>query len=135
MYRWWAEPAAGEIVWCRFPDDVSLRPKLRPALILVVFDDDAPQFHVRVAYGTSQRTATLHRGEFAILQGRSPAAFEASGLSYDTKFNLRQTLDMPYTTVWFEAPPAVPYGQNPKLGTLHPSLVRAAHAAFLAAVG
>ena len=134
MYRWWAEPAAGEIVWCRFPDDVSLRPKLRPALILVVFDDDAPQFHVRVAYGTSQRTTTLHRGEFAILRGRNPAAFETSGLSYDTKFNLRQTLDMPYTTEWFAVPPAAPYGHTPKLGTLHPSLVHAAHAAFRATV-
>ena len=133
--RWWPEPAAGEIVWCHFPDDVSLRPKLRPALILAVFDDDAPHFHVRVAYGTSQRTTTLHRGEFAILRGRNPAAFEASGLSYDTKFDLRQTLDMPFTTEWFAAPPAAPYGHTPKLGTLHPSLVHAAHAAFRATVG
>jgi hypothetical protein len=54
--RWWAEPTAGEIVWCHFPDDIHSRPKPRPALILAVFDDDVPRFTVRIAYGTSQRT-------------------------------------------------------------------------------
>lgn len=126
----WAEPTAGEIVWCRFPDDIHARPKPRPALILAVFDDDAPPFVVRVAYGTSQRTTTLYRGEFAILRERDRAAYEAAGLSYDTKFDLRQALDLPYTTDWFSVPPAAPHGQTPKLGTLHPSLVRAVQAAF-----
>jgi hypothetical protein len=131
--QWWAEPTAGEIVWCHFPDYVSPRPKPRPALILVVFVDAAPQFDVRVAYGTSKRTTTLHRGEFTILRDRNPAAFEAAGLSFDTKFDLKQTLDLPYTIEWFSVPPAAPHGQAPKLGTLHPSLVRAVQAAFRAA--
>ena len=131
--QWWAEPTAGEIVWCHFPDYVSPRPKPRPALILAVFDDAAPRFDVRVAYGTSQRTTTLHRGEFAILRDRNLAAFEATGLSFDTKFDLKQTLDLPYATEWFSVPPAAPHGQTPKLGTLHPSLVRAVQAAFRAA--
>jgi hypothetical protein len=92
--HWWAEPTAGEIVWCHFPDDINPHPKPRPALVLVVFDDEAPQFTVRVAYGTSQRTTTLYRGEFS-----------------------------------------APHGQTPKLGTQHPSLVRAVQAAFRAAAG
>jgi hypothetical protein len=133
MFRWWAEPTAGEIVWCHFPDNISPHPKPRPALILAVFDDDAPQFTVRAAYGTSQRTTTLYKGEFSILRERNPAAYEAAGLSYNTKFNLKQTLDLPYTTVWFSVPPAAPHGQKPKLGTLHPSLVRVVQAAFRAA--
>ena len=91
--QWWAEPTAGEIVWCHFPDDLQPRPKPRPALILAVFDDDAPQFTVRVAYGTSQRTTTLHLGEFSVLRDRNPAAYEAAGLSYDTKFDLKQAID------------------------------------------
>ncbi len=132
-YRWWAEPTAGEIVWCHFPDDIHPRPKPRPALILAVFDDDAPQFTVRVTYGTSQRTTTLYRGEFSILHDRSAAAFESAGLSFDTKFDLKQTLDLPFTTRRFSVPPAEPHGQTPKLGTLHPSLVNAAQAAFRAA--
>ena len=88
----------------------------------------------RVAYGTSQRTTTLHRGEFSVLRERNPAAYDAAGLSYDTKFDLMQTLDLLYTTEWFSVPPAAPHGQTPKLGTLHPSLVRAVQAAFLAAM-
>lgn len=133
ILRWWAEPAAGEIVWCHFPDDIHPRPKPRPALVLAVFDDDAPQFTVRVAYGTSQRTTRLHRGEFSILHERNPAAYAAAGLSYDTKFDLKQVLDLPYNTEWFSVPPAAPHGQTPKLGVLHPSLVRAVQAAFRAA--
>jgi hypothetical protein len=105
------------------------------ALILAVFDDDVPRFEVRVAYGTSQRTTTLHRGEFSILRDRNPAAYEAAGLSHDTKFDLKQALDLPYTTEWFTVPAAAPHGQTPKLGTLHPSLVRAVQAAFRAATG
>ena len=129
----WGEPAAGEIVWCHFPDYIHPYPKPRPALILAVFDDDAPNFTVRVAYGTSQRTTTLYRGEFCILRGGNPAAYVAAGLSYDTKFDLKQALDLPYTTEWFSVPPGAPHGQNPKLGILHPSLVRALQAAFRAA--
>jgi hypothetical protein len=123
-HQWWGEPAAGDIVWCYCMP--------RPALILTVFDDDAPHFEVRVAYGTSQKTTTLHRGEFAILRERNPAAYASAGLSYDTKFDLKQALDLPYSTEWFSVPPAAPHGQAPKLGTLHPSLVRAVQAAFRA---
>ncbi|MDR0777583.1 MAG: hypothetical protein LBE81_13250 [Azonexus sp.] len=128
--RWWGEPTAGEIVWCHFPDDIYPCPKPRPALILAVFDDDAPEFTVRVANGTSQRTTTLHRGEFSILRERNPATYAAAGLSYNTKFDLRQALDLPYNTDWFSVPPTAPHGQTPKLGVLHPSLVRTVQAAF-----
>jgi len=54
-------------------------------------------------------------------------------LSYDTKFDLRQVIDLPYTTAWFSVPPAAPHGETPLLGTLHPSLVRAVEATFRAA--
>lgn len=132
IHQWWGEPTAGDIVWCHFPDDIHPRPKPRPALILAVFDEDAPRFTARVAYGTSQRTTALHRGEFSILRERDPAAYVTAGLSYDTKFDLRQSLDLPFSTEWFSVPPAAPFGQTPKLGVLHPSLVRAVQAAFQA---
>ena len=133
MTPWWAEPTAGDIVWWHFPDDIGPGPKPRPALVLVVFDDDAPRFEVRVVHGTSQRTTALFRGEFSILRSKNPAAYQAAGLSYDTKFDLKQTLNLPYTTEWFSVPPAAPHGQSPKLGTQHPSLVRALEAAYRAA--
>lgn len=135
MVRWWPEPTAGDIVWCHFPGSIHPRPKPRPALILAVYDDDEPQFSVQVAYGTSQKTTTLYKGEFAILREKHRAAYEAANLSYDTKFNLKQVLDLPFSTEWFSVPPAAPHGQIPKLGTLHPSMVRAVHAAFKAANG
>jgi hypothetical protein len=128
----WPEPVAGDLVWCHFPDHINPRPKPRPALVLVVFDDDAPCFVVRVAYGTSQRTTSLYRGEFAILRSRNASAFEAAGLSYDTKFDLKNVVDLPYSSDWFSVPPSAPHGQCPKLGTLHPSLVRAVQAAHRA---
>ena len=104
----------------------------RTALILVVFDDDAPEFTVQVAYGTSQRTTKLYRGEFAILRDKNLAAYEEAKLSFDTKFNLRQVLELPFSTDWFSVPPDGPHGQIPKLGTLHPSMVRSVQAAFQA---
>ena len=131
----WAEPTAGEIVWCRFPDQINPRPKARPALLLAVFDHNAPLFDVRVANGTSQRTTGLHRGESSILRDRNAAAYPAGGLSHDTKLDLRQVVDLPYSSEWFSVPPAAPHGQTPKLGTLHPSLVRAVETAFRAANG
>jgi len=68
----------------------------------------------------------------SMCQSGTSSAYEAAGLSYDTKFDLKQTIDLPYTTDWFSVPPAAPHGQTPKLGTLHPSLVRAVQAAFRA---
>jgi len=130
---WWGEPTAGDVVWCHFHDNIHPRPKPRPALVLEVYDDEAPQFLVRVAYGTSQRTTTLYRGGFSILRARNPAAYEAAGLSFDTKFNLKQLIDLPFSTDWFSVPPTAPHGQTPKLGTLHPSLVPAVQAAYTAA--
>jgi hypothetical protein len=127
---WWDEPTAGEIVWCHFPDNVQPRPKPRPALIVTVYDEAAPQFEVEVAYGTSQRTTALHSGEFAILKVRNSAAYRAAWLSYDTKFDMKRTVILLYNADWFSVPPGAPHGQRPTLGTLHPSLVRAVEAAF-----
>jgi hypothetical protein len=62
-----------------------------------------------------------------------PAAYKAAGLSYDTKFDLNQMVDLPFSTEWFSVPPAAPHGQIPTLGTLHPSMVRAVEAAYRAA--
>jgi hypothetical protein len=54
-------------------------------------------------------------------------------LSYDTKFDLRNVLELPFNDAYFSVPPHAPHGQIPKLGTLHPSMVRIAATAFAAA--
>ena len=87
---------------------------------------------VVVAYGTSVKTKQLYAGEFVI----SPSdgeAYRAAGLSYPTKFNLASRVALPYTDEWFRVPPTPIFGQTPKLGILHPSLMRRAQAAFAAA--
>jgi hypothetical protein len=57
----------------------------------------------------------------------------APGLSYDTKFDLRNVLELPFNDAYFSVPPHAPHGQIPMLGTLHPSMVRHAATAFAAA--
>lgn len=131
--RWWPEPAAGEIVWCHFPDNIHPQSKPRPALIISVKDDDEGQIFVSVAYGTSQKTDRLFSGEFRIGKSEHPAAYASAGLSYDTKFDLRSVLELPFNDAYFSVPPHAPHGQTPQLGTLHPSMVRIAATAFSAA--
>jgi hypothetical protein len=128
--RFFPPPDPGDIVYCRFPEKGIPRPapKPRPALVIAVGEVDGNP-HVEVAYGTSQNTDQLHSGELQIspLDGK---AYTLSGLSYPTKFDLRNRKELPYSEEWFRVPPHAPHGQTPKLGVLHPSLVRRAKAAF-----
>ena len=130
--RWWPEPTAGEIAWCNFPDNIHPKPKPRPALIVASKKDDDGLFFVSVAYGTSQKINRLYSGEFRIVKSEHHAAYASAGLSFDTKFDLRNILELPFNDNFFSVPPHAPHGQNPKLGTLHPSMVRVAASAFAA---
>jgi hypothetical protein len=126
MTRWWKQPLAGDFVWCYFPQDEWLEPgpKPRPGLLLKVrqvLGADA-QFAVEVVYGTSQKVESLFPGEF-LLDRTEAVAFELSGLSYPTKFNLSRVAELPYNDQWFAVPPRPRHGQCPKLGTLHSSLM------------
>lgn len=131
--QWWPEPDAGDIVWCRFPDSIHARPKPRPALVIDVQMDEAALFFVSVAFGTSQKLNRLYSGEFQITQKDNSAAYALAGLSFNTKFDLRTILFLPFNQEWFFVPPHAPHGQNPKLGTLHPSMVKVASNAYKAA--
>ena len=125
--------ALGEIVYCRFPESAGTpASKPRPALVVGRVEFDNGAIGVSVAYGTSKRVDDLKSGEFAITP-REPAAYKLSGLSFATKFDLRRVESLPYTEEWFRVPPSRPHGQQPKLGTLHPSLMARARAAFIAA--
>lgn len=84
-----------------------------------------------MAYGTSQGTTRLHAGEF-LISPTDGEAYRAAGLSFATKFDLRQTVTLPYTDEWFRVPPTPAHGHIPKLGILHPSLMRRAQAAYAA---
>lgn len=131
--QWWREPTAGEIVWCHFPDNFHPKPKPRPGLIVLTKQDDEGHIFVSMAYGTSQKVDRLYSGEFRISKGEHPVAYASAGLSYDTKFDLRNVLELPFNEAYFSIPLHAPHGQMPKLGTLHPSMVRIAASAFAAA--
>jgi hypothetical protein len=103
--------------------------KPRPALVLTVFDDEAPQFRVLVTHGTGQKVDRLYAGEFSITPADGQA-YRLAGLSFPTKFDLGACVELPYRTPWFDVPPAAPFGQSPQLGVLHPSLMRRARAAW-----
>ena len=123
-------PEPGDIVWCHFPERLGMPgPKPRPALVIALLKFADGTAGVRVAYGTSQKLSSLKSGEFAITPADA-AAYELAGLSYPTKFDLRNTQDLPYTREWFRVPLAPAYGQTPKLGSLHAGLMRRVEAAF-----
>ena len=130
----WPLPAAGDVVWCRFPHlpGRSPGPKPRPALVLEVTkrEDGA---EVKVVYGTSQKVDRLSAGEFAITRLGHAPAYKAAGLSFDTKFDFRRAVALPWSDSFFAVPPGAPHGQRPQLGALHASMMRAAAAAHAAA--
>lgn len=126
-------PALGDIVYCRFPQNLGEPgPKPRPALVIGIAELADHTMAVVVAYGTSQKTHQLHSGEFLISPGDGVAC-QAAGLSFPTKFNLRLRATVPYTDEWFRVPPIPAFGQTPKMGFLHPRLMRRAQAAAAAA--
>lgn len=129
-HREWNTPELGDIVWCRFPQrprDVP-GPKPRPALVLTVTEHE-DGIVVRVAYGTAQKLDRLMAGEFAIRKFEQPAAYALAGLSFDTKFDLKHMLEMPWNEHFFSVPPEARHGQNPKLGSLHIGMKKSLEAA------
>ena len=130
----WPAPEPGDIVWCRFPERPRDKPgpKPRPALVLEVMQR-ADGVEVKVAYGTSKKLGRLLAGEFAIRKSDNAAAYALAGLSYDTKFNLAETLALPWDNQFFAVPPNSRHGQMPKLGSLHSGMMKVVEAAMRAA--
>lgn len=116
----WEAPDPGDIVWCRFPQRPrdAPGPKPRPALVVAVTERE-DGVAVTVAYGTSQKLDRLATGEFAIRKDHNKTAYAMAGLSYDTKFDLRHRVELPWNDVFFAVPPNPTHGQTPKLGSLH----------------
>lgn len=131
----WKLPAPGDIVWCLFPEipDISPGPKPRPALVMSVERREEGAV-VSVVYGTSQKLHRLTTGEIAITQGKHPAAYALAGLSCDTKFDFKVIVALPWTVRYFKVAPRCPHGNNPKLGTLHATVMQAFALAYKAAV-
>ncbi len=135
MSQKWVLPAPGDIVWCLFPEVPGMEPgpKPRPALVLRVERKEDGDV-LSVVYGTSQKLQQLKRGEFAITRDKHPSAYALAGLAYDTKFDFKAMVDLPWSERYFKVPPRSPHGNTPKLGTLHATSLRAVEAAYRAMV-
>ena len=134
MSQTWALPAPGDIVWCLFPEvpNIEQGPKPRPAIVLrVELRDDGGQ--VSVVYGTSRNLTRIKGGEVAITKTKNPSAYALAGLAYDTKFDFKVIVDLPWSDRYFKVPARAPLGNTPKLGTLHATILRAVEAAYRAA--
>ena len=134
MTQNWMLPAPGDIVWCLFPEipDIAPGPKPRPALVMRIErrnDGDV----VSVVYGASQNVTRLKTGEVAITQAHHPAAYSLAGLAYDTKFDFKVMVDLPWSDRYFKVPVRNSHGNTPKLGTLHATVLHAVEAAYRAA--
>jgi hypothetical protein len=131
----WPLPLPGDVVWCHFPflPLTQPGPKPRPALVVSVrtFEVGAA---IDVAYGTTQRTTSLRSGEFLISKDGHPSAFKQAGLAFDTKFDLNRVIELPWSDRYFKVPPTPnpAFGQTPKMGSLHASMMRALAAAHRA---
>lgn len=44
--------------------------------------------------------------------------------TFDTKFDLRQSVELPWNENFLAVPARAPHGQRPKLGSLHASMMR-----------
>ena len=130
----WNLPAPGDIVWCSFPElpDVDPGPKPRPALVMAVESREGGGV-VSVVYGTSQHVTRLKTGEFAIAQTQNPAAYALAGLAYDTKFDFKVVIELAWSERYFKVLPKNRHTNNPKIGTLHATVLHAVEAAFRAA--
>ena len=135
MSQNWKLPAPGDIVWCLFPEVPGIEPgpKPRPALVISVERRDDGDL-VGVVYGTSQNVTRLKTGEVAISQANYPAAYALAGLAYDTKFDFKVIVELPWSDRYFKVPVRYPHGNTPKLGTLHATVLHAVEVAYRAAM-
>lgn len=124
-------PAPGDIVWCLFPQlsDVKPGPKPRPALVVGVESREGGDV-VSVVYGTSQNVTRLKTGEFAIMKSKHPAAYALAGLAYDSKFDFKVAVELAWSDRYFKVLPKNRHTNNPKIGTLHATVLHAVEAAY-----
>jgi len=63
----------------------------------------------------------------------NPAAYKAAGLSHPTRFNFKKVVVLNYDEMFFGHAPQgekIPPRSSPRMGILHPSLMRAFFAAY-----
>jgi hypothetical protein len=121
------QPTAGDVVLCRFPQNLlkpAPAPKARPAIVLSVYAPLPGEacYRVRVCYGT-KNLSRIYPHDCEVTKAQHSAEYHSAGLSYDTKFDMHQALLLPYTSEWFLVPHRPRFGMTPKIGVMHPATV------------
>ena len=70
---------------------------------------------VQVAYGTSQKVNRL-KTEVAITQSQHPAAYALAGLAYDTKFDFKVIVTLPWSDRYLKRPSKAATATTQSLG-------------------
>ncbi len=133
-----AAPSAGDFVifrWIKTDNAGVVSEKIRPAIILRVFEADRAGSFIRVSlvYGTT-RGGPLQDTEFSIERARHPAEFARSGLYRDGRFDMLKLVTCGWTDQNFAIPKNPRFGETPKIGSIHPRTTERLKAAHLAAV-
>ena len=134
-------PEPGDVLWCRFPEIEGIKPGAKPRPCIVLWVSDPPSapdipYRVRVVYGTTKIRGKALPHEADIDPVSNPSAYQASGLAYPTRFNFKKLVVVNYDDMFFERAPRggkVAPLPSPRMGTLHPSMMRAFSAAYSAA--
>ncbi|MGH8446423.1 MAG: hypothetical protein ACREVL_14210 [Solimonas sp.] len=133
----YSRPQAGDVVLCRFPEDIvdpepSLKP--RPAIIVKVSEpvDGDASYHVHVCYGSTQIYKAKGPYAWDVLI-TDPGEMAHCGLAEPTRFDLSTIIQLDYNSEWFLPPWAKPFGATPKMGALPPVVSSKIGPAFKAA--
>ena len=76
----------------------------------------------------------MRSGEVSITKLKNPAAYALAGLAYDTKFDFRAIVDLPWTDRYFKVPTRNLHGNTPKIGTLHATILHSVEVAYRSAL-
>jgi hypothetical protein len=114
-------PAPHDLVWCRFPDQVSLGspgPKPRPALVRNAAINDDGHGEIELVYGTTKLKMHSRPFDFIVSQ---PYEMDHCGLYRATRFDLDNVVWVPWAAEWFDV---VPLTESPIMGRLSDNMIR-----------
>ena len=111
------------MVWCNFPyREMPGKPGPKPRLAVVRavhLNGRTGRSSVEIAFGTSQKTDKLYKGEFLVV---TPSGIRAAGLDLPSKFDLGRTVRLPWAREFFTIKPG---GSRLVMGSLHPTDITA----------
>lgn len=120
--NWTTNIEIGDILYCLFPFNKETKEPGPFAHYVLVVDIDNGNgrlpIHLTVAYGTSKKTGEdeIYQSELLVTEDRCDS-FDETGLEKPTKFDLQNTITLPYEKKYFIKNPKKNL-YNPKQGAI-----------------